>query len=407
MTQFQGRLGKQAWMEAPETVKVMEALGLEARFVGGCVRDALANRKVVDIDIATPLKPEEVIERLKAHKLRYAATGLKHGTVTALVDGKPFEVTTLRRDVTTYGRHADVAFTDDWHADAARRDFTFNAMSATMEGQVFDPFGGIADLRMGRVVFVGDAAQRIREDHLRILRFFRFHAHFGQGAPDAAALKACAENAELLTRLSAERIRQETLKLLDARDPAPVWKIMLENRVVTEFLPEATNVKTLAALTALEEKYHDGAGVLRRLAALLDVTHEGIAGVRAALRLSNAQGEQLEKLAFPVPGVTPQMDHKAARALVYRVGNDVARSLILLAAARAGEGGDFAALHHAVTAFRAPRFPLEGDDVLKLGVKPGPRVGKLLSDIEAWWLSEDFAPGRGACLDRLKSLAAP
>ena len=175
-------------MLAPETQKVMSALmenGGAARFVGGCVRNALANRPVLDIDIATPLPPEEVIARLTAHKIGYAPTGLKHGTVTAIADGHPFEITTLRRDVATDGRHAEVAFTDDWQADAARRDFTFNAMYATTEGELFDPFGGVEDLRAGRVRFVGDAAARIGEDVLRILRFFRFYAHFGKGAADA------------------------------------------------------------------------------------------------------------------------------------------------------------------------------------------------------------------------------
>ncbi len=212
MGAFTGTLAKQAWMIAPETVTLMAALsadGGEARFVGGCVRNALCNRKVIDIDIATPLKPDEVIERLTAAKIHYVPTGLKHGTVTAIVDGKPFEITTLRVDVQNHGRHADVAFTADWKADAARRDFTINAMSATPDGDLYDPFNGVDDLRKGRVIFVGDAEKRIAEDILRILRYFRFLAHFGKGEADKGAIAACAKFAPQIKTLSAERLRQK------------------------------------------------------------------------------------------------------------------------------------------------------------------------------------------------------
>lgn len=402
-----GKLAGQPWMVAPETVKVMAALhedGGQARFVGGCVRDALVNRKVIDIDIATTLRPEDVIERLGRNKIGHAPTGLKHGTVTALVDGKPFEITTLRVDAVSYGRHADVRFTDDWAADAARRDFTINAMSATTDGTVFDPFGGIRDLREGRVVFVGDPEKRIAEDVLRILRFFRFTAHFGKGPPDEKGLRASAKLANQLPRLSPERVRQETLKILEAPRAAEIWEIMLREGVSGNFLPEATDVAALARLMKLEEAWHGGMHhPLRRLAALLVVNAEGLEQVTAALRLSNDQAAQLRKTALPS---APPADEAAARRLVYAHGSDMARNLLLLAAAR-DPGADLRALYDLATAFRAPRFPLEGADVLKLGVAPGPRVGQILKDMESWWLAEDFRPGRSESLAKLKERCAP
>lgn len=392
-------------MAAEETQKVMQALlqdGGDARFVGGCVRDALCNRKVIDIDIATPLKPEEVIARLVAAKINYAPTGLKHGTVTAICDGRPFEITTLRRDIATYGRHADVAFTDDWRVDASRRDFTINAMSMTIGGEVDDFFGGIEDLRLGRVIFVGDAETRIREDVLRILRFFRFYAHFGKGPADAGALAACMKLAPEIPKLSAERIRQETMKIFEARNCAQVWDIMLENRIVTYFLPEATNTTALHRLVALEEKHESPGHALRRLAAVITITPAGFSRVAEALRLSNAQAQQLEIMTTAEDWVSVHMDHSEMRRLVYRRGNDMARNLLLLASARSGDTGDFTNLYNWATAFRAPRFPLEGNDVIELGWRPGPDVGRILGIIEQWWLEQDFAPGRTMCLDKLR-----
>lgn len=401
---FNGKMNVQPWMTAPETAKVMAALrddGGDARFVGGCVRDALVNRKIVDIDLATPLHPDVVMERLTRAKIPYAPTGLKHGTVTAIVDGIPFEITTLRRDVNTHGRHADVAFTSDWLEDAARRDFTINAMSATEAGEVFDPFDGIVDLRLGRVVFVGDPATRIAEDHLRILRFFRFHAHFGKGDMDGAGLEACASAAPSLKKLSRERVRQEVLKLLEARMAPQVWRVMLERGIVAHVIPEAREITVLERLSGLEEKFHDGAEALRRLAALLNVAGKQVGDICRGLRLSNEQASRLEKMALPVSGVSSAMSDQDMRRLVYREGNDMARSLILLAAAREGREGRLDTIHDIATDFRPPRFPLEGQDVLKAGVQQGPAVGLLLSEIETWWLDNDFQPGREACLERL------
>ncbi len=396
MSSFNGKISLQAWMVTPETRKVMDALG-NARFVGGCVRDALANRRVVDIDIATPLTPQDVIARLTAHQIKYAETGIKHGTVTAIVDGHPFEITTLRRDVETFGRHAEVAFTDSWEEDASRRDFTVNAMSCTIDGNVFDPFGGIEDLRQGRIRFVGDAGTRIAEDVLRILRFFRFTAYFGRGEPDAEALAACTQAAAKITTLSHERLRKETLKLLDSDNSAGVWALMIKSGVAAQYLPHATDVSALEKLVALEIAHHSHGPdtALRRLAAL------GGAGATDSLRLSNAEAARLATMTAAAPALASEKDIRRA---VYRLGNDMTRSLMLLHAARHGTESNFSHLFEIASSFRSPRFPLQGQDVLARGHAPGPDVGRLLHAVEEWWIAQDFAPTRVECLDKLGGL---
>lgn len=406
MTDFNGKMKTQAWMIAPETLRVMQALcedGGDARFVGGCVRDALANRRVTDIDIATPLTPDQVIARLERHEIFYAPTGLKHGTVTALVEGHPFEITTLRLDVQTFGRHAEVAFTDDWTADAARRDFTFNAMSATLEGDIFDPFGGVEDLRLGQVRFVGDAEARIHEDVLRILRFFRFYAHFGQGAPDTAALAACTAAAAQIKTLSAERIRQEIFKLLESDRCPMVWQLMLQAGIIPQFLPQATQIKTLERLVQLEHSTNNPPFALRRLSSLLKVQAGDVKNTVQALRLSNDQSAYLLKMKDPAHHISLQAWQRDVKRHVYRLGSDVVRSLLLLAAAETEEAAPFLALYRTATSFRAPRFPLTGEDVMNIGYAPGPDIGRILGLIEEWWLQQDFQPGRTECLHRLES----
>jgi len=403
---FSGKLHQQAWMIAPETQSVMKALlenGGDARFVGGCVRNALVNRPVTDIDIATPLVPDAVIERLKSHKIAYAPVGLKHGTVTAIVDGVPFEITTLRLDVQTFGRHAEVKFTDDWKTDASRRDFTMNAIFSTIDGDLFDPFGGIGDLRRGHVRFVGDAARRIEEDVLRILRFFRFHAHFGRGNPDQEALAACAAAAKQVARLSAERIRTEVLKLLESDHCPSVWQLMAGCGVVTHFLPEATNIAALENLVQIEAKLETSPFALRRLAALLEVTEAGFAHVIKALRLSNEQAAQLT--AMMNDDVSLPMTAHEIRKRVFKTGNDIVRSQLLLTAARSGEKEGLRELYDIATHFQPPLLPLRGEDILQLGRKPGPDIGRILVELEEWWINADFAPDRQACLERLKTIA--
>ncbi|MGE4220379.1 MAG: CCA tRNA nucleotidyltransferase, partial [Alphaproteobacteria bacterium] len=263
-----GRIEPQPWMTEPATQRVMRALaegGAGARFVGGCVRDALLGRPIRDIDIATDGSPERVTAILAAAGIKVVPTGFAHGTVTAVVDHRGFEITTLRVDVETFGRHARVAFTDDWVADAARRDFTFNAMSLETDGTLHDPFGGEADLRARRVRFVGAARQRIEEDVLRLLRYFRFHAHYGAPPPDAEALDACRAMAPRLPDLSAERVAAELMKLLAAPDPVPVLRLMRAEGVLARVLDEARDLARLARMVRIDA----AADPLRRLAALL------------------------------------------------------------------------------------------------------------------------------------------
>ena len=390
-------LAPQPWMT--EATPVLAALGGSGRFVGGCVRDALLGRKIGDVDIATPLLPEEVMRRLEAAGIKAVPTGLAHGTVTAVVPPRHVEITTLRRDIETYGRHARVAFTDDWAADAARRDFTMNALFLDAEGEVFDPLGGLADLRAGRVRFVGDASTRIREDVLRLLRFYRFHAHYGRGDADAAARAACRALAPLLPSLSGERVAAELLKLLRAADPVPTLRLMREDGVLAVLLPEATRLDRLAGLVALE----DAADAIRRLAALLE---RDAAEVAERLKLSAAERDRLLALVVPGAPVDLAADEKTQRRLAYRRGIDLYRDQVLLAGAVTGAAERVRALLRLAETWRAIRFPLRGRDVTALGIPAGPEVGRLLAAIEAWWEADDFSADRPALLSELKRRVA-
>ncbi|MBP5856275.1 CCA tRNA nucleotidyltransferase [Marivibrio halodurans] len=416
---------RQTWMRAPETLAVLRALsgnasdrgaadGALARFVGGCVRDALAGRMGagadIDIDIATPLLPEEVTRRLEAAGLRAVPTGIAHGTVTAVVNRRPFEITTLRRDVETDGRRAVVAFTTDWTEDAARRDFTFNALFAEPDGTLHDPFGGIADLKAGRVRFVGEADLRIREDVLRILRFCRFHARFGAGAPSGPDFEACVARRDLLPQLSAERVRRELSRLLACDRPVPTLEAMIARGLLAHWLPEAREVAALQAATARA----DAAGRrdwLRRLAVLAPVETRAAAHAQAErLRLSNAEAERLADFAEPSVPFHPDLPVAARREALYRIGRDRAWDLAILGAARAeGTGADptpWQALMAEAEAWRPRDLPISGADALAAGLPPGPAVGRCLRAVETWWIARDFAPDRAACLDRLAAEAA-
>lgn len=397
------RIAPQPWMTAPATRAVLAALtadGAGVRFVGGCVRDAILGRPVTDVDIATPDPPETVLRLLERAHIRAVPTGIAHGTVTAVVDGTPFEITTLRRDVETYGRHARVAFTDDWAIDAARRDLTMNAVYCAPDGSLYDPVGGLDDLRRGRVRFVGDPRQRIGEDKLRLLRFFRFHAWYGRQPMQPAALAACRELAPQLATLSGERIRDETLKLLAAADPAPVVEAMADNRVLEHFLPEARNIPRLAALVTVEGLGF-GADPLRRLAALIG---DAAAAVATRLRLSNVERRRLETLSAPPLSVSVDLDRRARRRARYRLGAGTFRDLALLGWAEGGDAADWRRLIDEAERWTPPRFPLRGQDVLALGVAPGPAVGKLLARVEEWWIAGDFAADRKAAQAYLRTL---
>lgn len=404
-------LAEQPWLRARETRLLIDALtvsGSDVRFVGGCVRDALVGRAVRDIDVATPDNPERVCALLAQAGIRTVPTGIEHGTVTAIVHGRPFEVTTLRRDVETFGRRARVAFTDDWVADAARRDFTMNAMSCRRDGTLFDPFGGHADLSSGRVRFVGDPARRIAEDVLRLLRFFRFYAHYGAPPPDAEALDACQAAAHLLPTLSAERVRQELLRLLEADSAGSVLRLMADRGILVHVLPEAVGFDRIETLIDLERR-HAAAHPLRRLAALLPADPSVANEVGRRLRLSNAESRRLSEIASFADTVDPGAEPRAMRRCLYRVGAERFIDLLLLTAAADGQGSD--ADHRIATGlaeaarWTAPRLPVGGRDAAAVGVKAGPAVGRILAAVEAWWVEEDFRPDRDACLRQLRALA--
>ena len=393
------RIAPQPWMEEPATRAVLAALGPgNARFVGGSVRDALLRRAVVDIDIATPLVPEEVTRRLAQAGISVVPTGLAHGTVTAVVPPRQFEITTLRRDVETFGRHARVEYTDDWSADAARRDFTMNALFLDPEGNLFDPAGGLGDLRAGRVRFVGDPRQRIREDVLRLLRFYRFHAHYGRGAADADARSAARALRDLLPSLSAERVAAELLKLLAAADPVPTLALMQEDGVLAVVLPEARTLDRLQRLVPLEP----APDALRRLAALVAWDAETARAVAERLKFSGTARDRLVQMAAPSWPVDLAAPAPAQRRALYRLGAELYRELVLLRASESATPEQARPLLERAASWRVPRFPLKGRDATARGVSAGPEVGRLLAETEAWWEDGDFRADRAECLVELE-----
>ena len=401
------RIALQPWMVESATLRVLRALsagGVEARFVGGSVRDALLGRPIGDIDIATPAPPERVIELLEKTGIKVVPTGLAHGTVTAIVPPRNFEITTLRRDVETYGRRARVAFDADWAADAGRRDFTINANLLAPDGTIDDPVDGLSDLRARRVHFVGDPATRIAEDVLRLLRYYRFEARFGTGIGDEQARAACRAAAHLLPTLSGERVAQELVKLLETPDPVAVLQMMQEDGVLAVALPESRGLDRLRRLIEIEPK----ADPLLRLAALIEVDAEGAAAVAVRLRFSNAWRARLRGLSQPWP-LDPMGDSRLQRRALHRLGVERYRDVALLMAAdgkvsqsRLTEFLDLA------RAWTSPVFPLAGRDVTELGIPPGERVGRLLGAVRDWWEAGDFKADHAACLAHLtKLLDAP
>lgn len=399
-----------AWMAAPGVKAILDALGhgeVPARFVGGCVRDTIAGLGVSDIDVATPLPPNDIIARLEEKGLRAIPTGIDHGTITALAGHgdniTKIEVTTLRVDIETDGRYAKVAFTTDWLGDAARRDFTFNALYCDPDGTLYDPFEGRKDLHEGRVRFIGRASDRIAEDRLRILRFFRFYARFGTLPPDGEALSACAAAAAQISLLSGERVRGEILKLLAGPRTAKVVRLMDSADILHHTFGTATNLDRLDRLCGIEIALND-ISPIRRLAALL---RDGdIRKVAERLRLSNAEAARLaaaltEKTSWPTPLLTPVV----YQAQIYRWGLEVFIDRLLLAYADTDPTPttDMAwrNLYQAARDFNPPTFPLKGKDALALGLH-GPDIGKALQTVEDWWILREFAPDYAACLSELK-----
>ncbi|MDO9488732.1 MAG: CCA tRNA nucleotidyltransferase [Sphingomonadaceae bacterium] len=396
------KLPPQPWMARSGAKRILAALEGETRIVGGAVSDGLLGLAVADVDLATRMLPDEVIRRLKAADIKAVPTGLAHGTVTAIADGSVIEVTTLRRDVATNGRHAEVAFSEDWQEDASRRDFTINALYADAgTGEIFDYFGGLDDLEARCVRFIGDPLKRIAEDHLRILRFFRFHARFG-GVPHAPSLEACAARANDLMALSRERIRDELLKLLCVAEPLPTLRLMLDRGILAPVFPEMRpdRLAALERLVAIERALDIPCAALRRLATLLPADAALLGDVAARLRLSNLERKRLVATADRLPTIPA-----APGPLAYRAGTDSAADLLLLAA---GNVDAVAAPLAFLRNWQEPRLPISGRDLIALGVPMGPEVSRLLLKVENDWVDAGFPADRDAVIELARqALASP
>lgn len=394
---------------AAPVLDALQAAGGQARFVGGCVRNALLNEPVSDIDIATTLTPDQVIAALEAAGIKAVPTGVEHGTVTAVAGGQPFEITTLRRDVATDGRRAVVAFTQDWAEDAQRRDFALNALYADRDGTLHDPTGhGLADGKAGRIVFVGDAATRIAEDHLRILRYFRFLAWYGKGEPDVAAVAACAAGKGGVSALSAERVSKELLKLVAADDPRPAVALMKQTGVLAEILPGADDLTAFNGLVEIESEQLFVNDPVLRLACLLPQDQIGVGKAAEALRLSNEQRDRLVAAMGKTPRITSWMSPRESRRAVYQIGVATFSDRIKLAWAhvtRSAATHQWRGLLALAESWTPPPFPLTGQDVINSGVPKGPMVGQVLREVEDWWIDHDFIDDKFSAIEKLKAVA--
>jgi poly(A) polymerase len=402
-----------AWLkQAPlrDLLGALDRAGEEARVVGGAVRNELLGEPVGEIDIATTALPEEVVRRVEAAGFKAVPTGIEHGTVTVVAAGRPFEVTTLREDVETFGRHAKVAFGRDWKRDAERRDFTMNALSAEGDGTVHDYAGGLADIAARHVRFIGDADKRIAEDYLRILRFFRFHAAYGEGALDPEGLAACIAARAGLDRLSRERVRMEAFKLLVARHAVPTLATMTEAGLLEQVLGGVPLLASFANMAKLEAAFAFAPDPVRRLGALAVSVVEDAERLRERLRLANAEYERLASMADAWWRISRQWDETAGRALLYRLGHERFVDRVLLAWTRAPEGAadpSWRALVTLPARWSVPAFPLKAADFMSRGVPKGPRLGAVLRAAEEAWIAEGF-PDDAAALAAIaeRALAA-
>lgn len=404
------------WLVDPRLQRLFRVIardGDEALAVGGAVRNTLMGLPVNDVDIATTAAPPTVMARAERAGLKPVPTGIDHGTITVVVDGHPFEVTTLREDIETHGRHATVRFGRDWNADAQRRDFTMNALYATPDGRVRDLVGGIEDCIARRVRFIGRPEDRIREDYLRILRFFRFHAAYGHGAPDAAGLAACIQARDGLDRLSAERIGQETAKLVVAPGAPATAAIMSDCGLLQRVLGGAADLAGFARLHAVARDAVVAPGGKADwplfLAALAVWTEADAPRLVERLRLPGAARDRMALAVAMARGIGTDFDEAAARRLLYRAGEVGHRDALALAAARGRIAADDAFAHHLALPWRwrAPRLPIGGRDLMAAGIERGPRIGELLAEAEALWLASDFALTGGELMARLALTPLP
>jgi poly(A) polymerase len=413
-------VAEEAWFRAPELTRVLDILNrddAETRIAGGAVRNSLMHMPVHDVDLATTLTPQEVIARAEDEGIKPVPTGIEHGTVTLVSNGAVFEVTTLRRDVETDGRRATVAFSTDWQEDANRRDLTINGLYADRDGRVIDLVDGLKDIETGTVRFIGDAAQRIAEDHLRILRFFRFFALYGKFRPDAEGLRASARAKDKLKTLSAERVWSEMKKLLAAPDPGRALLWMRQVGALTEILPETEKwgIDTMPALVEAGRALGWKPDPLLRLAAIVPPDPERMAGLAARLRLSKAETAFLQDFAEATP-VGEAMAGTALDRLLYRQGKQgiVTRLKIAIANAWVDLDASPEAREKSITlqsllkraeSFEKPQFPLKGADLLAAGIPPGQKLGETLKTLEEIWVEKNFHPTKSDLLDRLRNLS--
>ena len=401
------------WIVSPATQAVMTALETArpgaSRFVGGCVRNALLGQPVDDIDIATQLTPDQIVPAAETAGLRAIPTGVEHGTVTLLSGGAPYEVTTLRRDVETDGRRAVVAFTEDWAEDAARRDFRLNALYADSEGRLFDPTGGgLDDLGARRIVFIGKAEDRIREDYLRILRFFRFNAWYGRGALDEAGLAACAALKDGLSAISSERLWKELAKLLKADDPRASLAAMQDSGVLAALIPEAREASLAARLIAIDLDSFFAPDPVQRLAALIGADGDTAPAVATRLRLSNAERDRLIAACGTDPRIVSFLSPKAVRQTLYALGQEAFTDRVKLGWAASDnprQTPQWRALLAMAEGYRRPVLPISGKDAEAAGVPKGPLMGEVLREVEAWWIDADFTDDKFSLIERLKAVS--
>jgi len=401
------KLGDVAWLGSgalPRLLDVLDRDGEEARVVGGAVRNAMLGMPIAEVDVATTAVPEEVVKRVTAAGFKPVPTGIEHGTVTVVIEKHPFEVTTLRKDVETYGRHAKVEFGRDWKADAERRDFTINALSATRDGTVYDYAGGLDDLSHRRVRFIGDPAKRIAEDYLRILRFFRFHAAYGTSHhPDPAGLAACIAGRDGLDQLSRERVRTEMLKLVVAPHAVPTLIAMTDAGLLLRVLGGVSYLASFENVAKAEAAIGAEPNAVRRLGALAVAIPEDAERLWQKLRLANSEHERLASMGEGWRGVSPAQDENAVKALLYRLRPQQFADRVLLAWARSQASAHDAEWHALATLpqrWTAPVFPLKAADFMKRGVPQGPTLGATIAAAEQAWIAAGF-PGDQAALDTI------
>ena len=411
MTAAAANLSGAAWLTGgslSRLLKVLDCDGEKARVVGGAVRNALLDMPVAEIDVATTAVPDEVIRRANAAGFKTVPTGIEHGTITVVIDGAPFEVTTLRQDVETYGRHAKVAFGRDWKADAERRDFTMNAFSAGRDGKVYDYVGGFDDLKARRVRFIGDPAKRIAEDYLRILRFFRFHAAYSNGGhPDAAGLAACIAGREGLDQLSRERVRMELLKLVVAKHAVPTLIAMTDAGLLLRVLGGVSYLASFENMAKVEAAIGAPADPVQRLGALAVSVPEDAERLWQKLRLANAEHERLASMGQEWRSISPKHE-KESRTLLYLLGPERYADRVLLAWSRSPAGAadkDWHALATLPQRWTAPEFPVKAADFMQRGVAKGPALGAALRAAEDAWIAADF-PNDAKALAAITAMAA-